>query len=91
MFDNDNKIPDNVKEFVGLVDLAERYYNSDASWEMKYSVIFSNSISKKIRKIAIEIGIDMNYYDPDTTYKEDVTSYMNYVMEKRDKLIDMHA
>lgn len=37
------------------------------TWEEKYELIFSDSISKQVR---------FEYYDPDTNYQEDVTAFM---------------
>lgn len=39
-------------------------------WEQKYNRIFSDQISRKVHKL-----IYLDYYDPDTSYKEDVLAF----------------
>jgi hypothetical protein len=43
---------------------------SDASWEVKYQLIFSPEISRKVHRL-----ISLDYYNPDTSYQEDVTAW----------------
>lgn len=50
----------------------EIYNNPNLNWEVKYDKIFSDKISKKVFS-----KISLNYYDPDTTYEEDVTAFVN--------------
>ena len=57
----------------------------EESWKDLYDFIFSEDISKKI----YEAFPDFHYYDPDTTYEEDVLAfirafdeYSNYNTEK---------
>ena len=52
---------------------AEGIIESDMSWEAKYDLIFSPDIYQNVRKLAR--GFD--YYDPDTTYEEDVMAFFN--------------
>ena len=40
-----------------------------------YDMIFSEHISRKIL-------IDLDYYDPDTSYEEDVTAFVNAFNDK---------
>jgi hypothetical protein len=47
---------------------ARAIYDSSVSWEAKYDLIFSERISKKV---------SFSWYDPDTSYEEDVTAFMN--------------
>ncbi len=47
---------------------ARAIYDSSVSWEAKYDLIFSERISKKV---------SFSWYDPDTSYREDVTAFMN--------------
>ena len=56
---------------------AEIIVESDMSWEEKYDLIFSSEISQKVCKLAR--GFD--YYDPDTTYEEDVMAFFNSFKE----------
>jgi hypothetical protein len=47
---------------------AKEIYDSSILWEAKYDLIFSERISKKV---------SFSWYDPDTSYEEDVTAFMN--------------
>ena len=64
-----------AREFVRLADQALAIRNSDASWETKYNLIFSNEISRAIQ----DTGIEFDYCDPDTTYEEDVRAFVDAV------------
>lgn len=44
-------------------------------WEQKYDAIFDRHGSK-ISLLLHKVGIRLEYYDPDTTYEEDVTAYV---------------
>ena len=48
------------------------YNDTLLSWEEKYDLIFSNEISKKVFSL-----IHLGYYDPDTSYQEDVRAFIN--------------
>lgn len=66
-----------------MYELDEIYFKAKAivesgmSWEAKYDLIFSEEISRKFSSIAR--GFD--YYDPDTTYEEDVMAWYNSAHE----------
>lgn len=47
---------------------AREIYESSISWRAKYDLIFSDRISQRV---------SFEWYDPDTSYEEDVTSFMN--------------
>jgi hypothetical protein len=44
----------------------------DVSWETKYHIIFSEHISGRVSEL-----IELDYYDPDTSYEEDVRAFMD--------------
>ena len=46
---------------------------NNVSWEAKYDFVFSGIMSKTVFKIAP----DFDYYDPDTSYKEDTTAFVS--------------
>lgn len=66
-----------VEQLKELQKEANKIFESDVSWELKYDLIFSPKISDAIFEL-----IDLDYYDPDTTYKEDVTAFINAVNDK---------
>ena len=58
-----------------------KIYDSEADWETKYDLIFSESISKTIFR-----EIHLHYYDPDTSYEEDVTAFVNAFNDKMEQI-----
>jgi len=60
-----------MKELSRLIDEASEIFHSEADWEVKYDAIFAMNIWQKIR----EAGFGFDWYDPDTSYEEDVTAY----------------
>lgn len=67
----------NIKLLIEIHNQANKIFNSDLSWEQKYDFIFSENISKVVFR---ELGL--SYYDPDTSYEEDVTAFMTAFNEK---------
>lgn len=54
----------------------QRTFEDDAlDWESKYDIIF-HWHSYKISILLKNLGISLDWYDPDTTYEEDVTAYV---------------
>lgn len=69
-----------VKEFIRLADIAKEIINNEIlEWKEKYDFIFG-------LKVQSTTGITFDWYDPDTTYEEDVTYYFEALMEKADRL-----
>ena len=52
-------------------------YEAYEIWKKLYDFVFSEEISKKIYE---RFG-ELDYYDPDTSYYEDVTAYINAFKE----------
>lgn len=75
------------KKLLKLHRKANEIYNNDRfSWEKKFDKIFSDKISVKINSL-----IRLDYYDPDTTYEDDVCAYItalnDYVVNLSEKEI----
>lgn len=51
-------------------------YRDDLNWNQKYDMIFSKEISRKVHR-----HINLNYYDPDTSYEEDVMAFASALNE----------
>lgn len=49
----------------------ERIYYSDLSWEAKYDLIFSPTLSQRFYQIARSF----DWYDPDADYEDDVSAF----------------
>lgn len=71
-----------IKKFIKLTNLAQKIMNSEADWETKYDLIFSDMIIRKVDKT----GINIAWYDPDTTYEADVRAYVDALVEKATEL-----
>lgn len=62
-----------MEELLELHDKAKEIVQSNLSWEAKYDLIFSEKLSKCVFKIAR----GFEYYDPDSSYKDDVMAFYN--------------
>jgi hypothetical protein len=72
----------NLLLFMSRVD---SIFYSDIDWKYKYDMIFQ--IGKDhIYSELDSLGIRLDYYDPDTTYEEDVTAFVNALHNIRDRL-----
>lgn len=69
------------KEFVRLTEKAERLQKSGAASEVIYDEIFSDDISGAVK----QLGLSFEYYDPDTSYEEDVQAYVRAMRERADE------
>jgi hypothetical protein len=66
----------NYKEMIKIK--AKRIFESDLDWDKKYDLIFSDDISKRVYHL-------FDWYDPDTSYEEDVTYFMRAFEEYIDE------
>lgn len=69
------------REFIALAREVQRICDTDASWEMKYELVFSKELSGRLQAL-----YSLDYYDPDTTYEEDVLAFCRAVNEKADDM-----
>jgi hypothetical protein len=74
---------DKLKE---LLSLADDIRQSTLEPEHQYHLIFSDKISKKIYAIFKEFNYLFDYYDPDTSYEEDMDYFLRAVREHVDLL-----
>lgn len=49
--------------------------NTGVDWELKYALIFSENGSQRVISALQDINIHFDWYDPDTSYEEDVRSF----------------
>jgi len=64
-------------ELQTIFNRATKITLSDMSWEEKYDHIFSDEISNRVLQLT-----DFDYYDPDTSYEDDVWAFMNAFRDK---------
>lgn len=75
--------PENL--LVDYINRCEDLVSSRASWEFKYDRVF-DIFAKKIRPLIQELSISFDYYDPDTSYEEDVVALMGALRDLKDNL-----
>jgi hypothetical protein len=67
--------------YLAIVADATAILESEATWEMKYNLIFSDEVSTRANAL-----FTLDYYDPDTTYEEDVTAWVRAAEEKAEEV-----
>ena len=65
-----------MEEILKINKKVQTVIESDISWETKYDYVFSKQISTRVFQL-----INLDYYDPDTTYKADVEAFANALNE----------
>jgi len=74
-------IAESLKDLKPRILTALAIIDSDVTWELKYGIVFSKKVSAKIFSGMKDIGLSTDYYDPDTSYDEDVLAYKNFLEE----------
>jgi hypothetical protein len=67
------------------IEEIEKIIDSDCDWEYKYDRVFG--YTKNIRVLLDELNILFDYYDPDTSYEEDVMAYIRALRSVKENLI----
>ena len=49
--------------------------DSRVDWEIIYDRVFSERCSRRVFTLCNELGSSLDYYDPDTSYEEDVAAF----------------
>lgn len=68
---------DKISRYLAIADQVFQIAESDAAAETKYELIFSEDGSRALGQI-----FQLDYYDPDTSYEEDVQAYVAALREK---------
>ena len=74
-----------MDQLIEEIDELIRIYETDIDWESKYDLIFYTH-KETIHPLCNDIGMNFDWYDPDTSYEEDVRSYMEALKEFQTKL-----
>lgn len=73
-------------ELLNLNNKVQQLIKEDVDWEIKYDLIFSKNVSRRIFTLLSELNIRFDYYDPDTSYEEDALAFANALNEKVEEL-----
>lgn len=68
---------DKIRRYLSLADQVLQIAASDAAAATKYELIFSEEGSRALGRI-----FQLDYYDPDTSYEEDVQAYVEALRVK---------
>lgn len=72
-----------IREFCKLTNIATAIMElPNASWEVKYDLLFPEII----RKVHALKEIEFTYYDPDTSYEEDARAFVSALQHRADQL-----
>lgn len=77
--------PASLQKFI--VSIVEQFYANPEQlnyydWRQLYSFVFSESISKNLNGAYLQqYGRNFDYYDPDTSYEEDVCAYIHAIKD----------
>lgn len=58
------------------IDEVYELASSEMLWKRKFELIFSDNVSVQVRKWLDELELSFDWYDPDTSYEEDVKAYV---------------
>lgn len=71
-----------IRKFITLSKEADTIALSDLDWELKYNLIFSDDISREM----YNLDLVPEYYDPDSSYEDDVLAFVRAVTERAKQL-----
>lgn len=77
----------NIGVFLKLVERMNTIYDNEFwSWKTRYDLIFHKDISGAITTLDVEL----DYFDPDISFKDDLTAYVGAVREYAKQLRHDH-
>ena len=77
-----------IQELRQALRQVEDIIKSDTDWEMKYDLVFGHYQSE-IRPLLKVTGVSLDWYDPDTTYREDAEAFAYACKDLLDRLPDL--
>lgn len=74
-------------KLVKEIEMSQAVYESDASWSVKYDVIFTRH-NEVVGPLLTRCGVTFRWSDPNGSYEDDVRAYMSALLElKRDLMV----
>ena len=55
---------------------------NDPVWERVYDAVFSDAVSIRVFSLFGKLNMSFDWYDPDTTYEEDVVAFARALKER---------
>lgn len=74
-----------------VVKMAHTQPSNTDVWPTVYSLVFSETISDQVYSLLRSMNQQLDYADPDTSYKEDVCAFAQALEEKCTVLKDVAA
>lgn len=66
-----------MDEYLKLVDEVVKVAQSEATWEVKYALVFSDRLSGRLHEL-----LPLDWNDPDMDYEDDVRLYVDTLREQ---------
>lgn len=80
------RLNNQLQELISNTFAASLESESLDPWEATYDVVFSKQLSTRVYTALKTMNQTLEYYDPDTSYEEDVLAFANAVQEKTQQL-----
>lgn len=81
---NDMAILAKLRQILGVAEDIVRA--EEFTWENRYDLIFSNQIARQVSNLFHASPIVFDYYDPDSSYEDDVTAFVDALEDHIEKL-----
>lgn len=65
-----------IEKLKAILRVCDEIQDSTLEAEEKYDLIFSAKVSTQAFSLCREMGVPLDYYDPDTTYEEDTRAFV---------------
>lgn len=77
-----NKLNNRLQSLVADTLTADATTGHRDPWEATYEVVFSSEVSKRVYVALSDMGQRLDYYDPDSSYEDDVLAFASAVQSK---------
>ena len=73
-----------IQSIIQSIFLLHHIAYSEAAWMTKYELVFTQADS--VKAAIKEIGMELEWYDPDTSYEDDLIAFMKALDEIGEEL-----
>lgn len=71
------------RKLLGWIEEIEAIASGEID-EREYALVFARA--PKVRKLQQEVGVSIDYYNPDTSYSEDVRALVDHLVDQKDEI-----